>query len=330
MASIRDVAKLAGVSPATVSRVMNGTANVTEEKREKVLRAISETDFVPNEVARTLFKKSSKTIGFIIPSIQNPYFTQMADVIDRAAKELGFRILLCNVEHDLDRERSAIQMLISANADGIIIASNNSELQHELSLCEIPVVILDSLFRTKDVNAYIYCNYYQGGMMAAEHLHKCGCRKIVCIKGPQQLFTAQARYQGYVDFCEDNGIEQHSIECDYDFHAGMAVTEELLSSYPDVDGIIACNDIVAISIYKILHKRNISVPEQIQLIGFDDVHLSSLISPELTTIHQPIEEMGRRAISIICDPEGLEKRGKQFVFPVHLIERETTCMKKPL
>ena len=110
----------------------------------------------------------------------------------------------------------------------------------------------------------------------------------------------------------------------------MAVTEELLSSYPDVDGIIACNDIVAISIYMILHKRNISVPEQIQLIGFDDVHLSSLISPELTTIHQPIEEMGRKAISIICDPDGLEKRGKQLVFPVHLIERETTCMKKPL
>lgn len=327
MAGIRDVAKLAGVSSATVSRVINGTANVTEEKRQKVLQAIMETDFVPNEVARTLFKKSSKTIGLIIPSIQNPYFTQMADVINQAAREQGVRIFLCSVEHDPEQERSAIQMLISANADGIIVASNNSELQQELSQCKIPVVVLDSLFRTKKVDGYIYCNYYQGGMMAAEHLHQCGCRKMVCIKGPQQLFTAHARYQGYVDYCEENGIEPYSIECDYDFHAGMAMTEELLQSYPDVDGIIACNDIVAISIYKILHNRNISVPGQIQLIGFDDVRLSSLISPELTTIHQPIEEMGRKAVSIICDSEQREKNGKQFVFPVHLIERETTCKK---
>lgn len=327
MAGIRDVAKLAGVSSATVSRVINGTANVTEEKRQKVLQAILETDFVPNEVARTLFKKSSKTIGFIIPSIQNPFFTQMADVIDRAAREQGVRMFLCNVGHDLEQERSAIQMLLSANADGIIVASNNSELQHELSQCKIPVVILDSLFSTKKVNAYIYCNYYQGGMMAAAHLHQCGCRKIVCIKGPQQLFTAQARYQGYVDYCEDNGIASYSIECDYDFHAGMAVTEELLQSYPDVDGIIACNDIVAISIYKILHNRNISVPGQIQLIGFDDIRLSSLISPELTTIHQPIEEMGHKAVSLICNVEKTEKQGEQFIFPVELIERETTRKK---
>lgn len=327
MAGIRDVAKLAGVSSATVSRVINGTANVTEEKREKVLKAIMETDFVPNEVARTLFKKSSKTIGFIIPSIQNPFFTQMADVIDRAAREQGVRMFLCNVGHDLEQERSAIQMLLSANADGIIVASNNSELQQELSQCGIPVVVLDSLFRTKQVNAYLYCNYYQGGMMAAEHLHRCGCRKVVCIKGPQQLFTAQARYQGYVDYCEDNGITPYSIECDYDFHAGLAVTEELLQTHPDVDGIIACNDIVAISIYKILHSRNIAVPGQIQLIGFDDIRLSSLISPELTTIHQPIEEMGRKAVELVCSADKGDKHGEQFVFPVQLIERETTCKK---
>lgn len=324
MAVIRDVAKLAGVSPATVSRVMNGTANVAPEKREKVLRAISETEFVPNEVARTLFKKSSHTIGFIIPSIQNPYFTQMAEVIDKAAKELGFRILLCNVEHDLERERSAIQMLISANADGIIVASNNSELQQELSQCGIPVIVLDSLFQTRCVNAYIYCDYYQGGRLAAAHLCECGCRNLVCIQGPQQLYTARVRYEGARDLCAERGLTMHVLECDYDFHAGMAVTEELLRSYPEVDGIIACNDIVAISIYKILHKRAISVPDRIQLIGFDDIRLSSLLSPELTTIHQPIEEMGRKAISLICAQEEMEKTGERFVFPVELIVRETT------
>lgn len=327
MASIRDVAKLAGVSPATVSRVMNSTANVTQEKREKVLNAIKQTDFVPNEVARSLFKKSSKTIGLIIPSIQNPYFTQMADIIDRTAKKNGYNIILCNVEHNLEQEKSAVQRLTALNINGIIIASNNNELKHELSQCEVPVVVIDSLFDTKNVNAYIYCDYYQGGRLAAKHLHECNCKNIVCIKGPQNLFTAQTRYKGSKDFCIQNNITLHSIECDYDFHAGMAVTEKLLNSYPNVDGIIACNDIVAISIYKILHKKNIAVPNQINLIGFDDIHFSSLMSPEITTIHQPIEKMAKKAISIILNNTIPNKNGEQFIFPVSLIKRETTCYK---
>ena len=114
----------------------------------------------------------------------------------------------------------------------------------------------------------------------------------------------------------------------YDFQAGLAMTEELLERFPDVDGIIACNDIVAISVYKILHKRGIAVPEQIQLIGFDDIHLSSLISPELTTIHQPITTMGRRAVEVILQEGTLPKEGRQQVFPVSLVPRETTRRKE--
>lgn len=324
MTSIRDVAKLAGVSPATVSRVMNGTANVAEDKRQKVLNAIKETDFIPNEVARSLFKKSSKTIGFIIPSIQNPYFTQMADIIDALAKANGYRIILCNTGHDIEQERSAIQMLTALNADGIIIASNNNELGVEISQCNLPIVVIDSLFDTKFVSAYIYCDYYEGGKLAAKHLYECGCKNIVCIKGPQNLFSAKARYNGYLDFCREMGIKENSIECDYDFHAGMALTEELLNSFPTLDGIMACNDIVAISIYKILHKRNISVPDKIQLIGFDNIRLSNLMSPELTTISQPIYEMAQKAISVILNADELGKTGKKYKFPVSLIKRETT------
>lgn len=328
LASIRDVARLAGVSAATVSRVINGTTPVAADKREKVLQAIRETGFVPNEVARSLFKKSSKTIGVIIPSIRNPYFTQLADVIDRTAKEQGYRIVLYNVHHDLEQERLALQMLIAANADGVIVASNNEALQRELAHCEMPVVVLDALFDTKDVNAYFYCDYYEGGRLAAEHLADCGCRSIVCIRGMQDLYTAQTRYAGYRDFCRERGLPEQVVECDYDFNAGLAMTEELLRRYPDVDGIIACNDIVAISVYKILHKRGIAVPDQVQLIGFDDIHLSTLVTPELTTIRQPISDMGRRAVEIILQESTLPKEGKRQVFPVSLVPRETTKRKE--
>lgn len=328
LASIRDVASRAGVSPATVSRVINGTTPVAADKRERVLQAIEETGFVPNEVARSLFKKSSKTIGVIIPSIRNPYFTQLADVIDEAAKLQGYRIVLYNVHHDLEQERSALQMLAAANADGVIVASNNEALQEELSHYNMPVVVVDALFQTQQVNAYLYCDYYQGGRLAAEHLTACGCRRMVCIRGAQNLYTAQARYEGYRDFCREQNLEERVVECDYDFQAGLAMTEELLERFPDVDGIIACNDIVAISVYKILHKRGIAVPEQIQLIGFDDIHLSSLISPELTTIHQPITTMGRRAVEVILQEGTLPKEGRQQVFPVSLVPRETTRRKE--
>lgn len=324
MINIREVAKLAGVSPATVSRVINGTAKVSAEKRARVLEAISATDFVPNEVARSLYRKSAKLIGLIIPSITNPYFTQVASIIERFASDHGYRVFLCDVGDDVEKEQAAIQTLVSMNADGIIIASTNEAIAPYLDMCQIPVVAIDSMFATSKVEAYVCCDYYQGGRMAAEHLIACGCKNIVCIKGPQRIFSAKARYEGYRDVCRERGIAERTVSCDYDFHAGLAMTEELLWTYPDVDGIIACNDVVALSTYKILHRKNIAVPGQIQLIGFDDIAWSSLFTPALTTISQPIEQMAARAMELIIDHKNTEEKGVEIVYPVQLTVRETT------
>ncbi len=327
MSSIREVAKLAGVSPATVSRVMNGTAKVDEEKRERVLRAISETGFVPNAVARSLFKRSSKTIGLIIPSIENPFFTQMAGAIEKTADEQGYRLIFCNTGTDLEKEKSALTMLESMNVDGIILTTSNTGIEPFVEKCNAPVVITDRLFKGTHSGNYVHCNHYDGGRMAMEHLLECGCRNIVCVKGEQEISSAKARYEGYRDVCKELGMKEQTIKCRYDFNEGIVMTEELLKAYPEVDGIIACNDMVAISIYKVLHKKQISVPEQIQIIGFDGVYLSELITPELTTIAQPIEEIGRKAAELIIHKEEQEVRGKEYVFPATLVERETTRRK---
>lgn len=327
MASIREVAKLAGVSPATVSRVMNGTANVDDEKKQRVLQAISETGFVPNAVARSLFKKSAKIIGLIIPSITNPFFTQMASAIEKAADEHGYRLIFCNTGTDLEKEKSALTMLASMNADGIILTTSNDEIEPFVEQCNIPVVITDRLFKKKDTGNYIHCDHYQGGRIAMEHLLDCGCKNIVCVKGPQMISSAKARYDGYHDVCRERGISEKTIDCDYDFHAGLAMTEELLKLYPEVDGIIACNDMVAISIYKVLHKKNISVPDEIQLIGFDGIYLSDLFTPELTTVAQPIEEIGRKAAELIIHKDEKDIVEKEYIFPAALVMRETTKKK---
>jgi DNA-binding LacI/PurR family transcriptional regulator len=325
MINIREVAKLAGVSPATVSRVINGTAKVSPDKQARVLEAIAATDFVPNEVARSLFRKSANLIGLIIPSITNPFFTQVASIIEHIASEHGYRVFLCDAGDDYEKERAAVQTLTSMNADGIIIASTNEAIKEYLAMCQIPVVAIDSLFDTKRVQAYVYCDYYTGGRMAMEHLLECGCKNIVCIKGPQHVYSARMRYEAYRDVCRERGISEQTVDCGYDFEAGLAMTEALLKTHPDVDGILACNDIVAISTYKILHQKNIPVPAQIQLTGFDDIDLSSLMSPELTTVRQPLREMAEKAMELIVRRQEGENEEKEYIFPTTLIKRETTA-----
>jgi len=328
MVNIREVARLANVSPATVSRVINKTANVSREKHQRVLAVLAQTDFVPNEAARTLYKGSSRTIGLIIPSIRNPFFTQFASVVDDISKQHGYRLFLCNAGDDLEQERAALQKMAAASVDGVIIASTNEQIQKDLTSFPLPVIVVDNLFELSTVNAYIYCNYYEGGRLAAEHLHRdCGCRNIVCIRGPQHIYTARARYEGYRDYCLEHGLPEQTVDCDYDFLSGLAMTRELLEKYPQVDGILACDDIVAISTYKVLRKQNILVPEQVQLVGFDDISLSSLITPELTTIRQPIEPMARAAAQMILENRLPSKQGEKLIFPVSLIVRETTRRK---
>ena len=324
MINIREVARIAGVSPATVSRVINGTAKVSPDKRERVLEAIAATDFVPNEVARSLFRKSANLIGLVVPSITNPYFTQVASVIQRIASEHGYRVFLCDSGEDAEKEQAAIQALVSMNADGVIIASAYESTAAFLESVRIPVVALDTLFPSKNVAAYVCCDYRHGGRLATEHLLDCGCQRIVCIRGPLRTISARARYEGYQAVCQERGLQECTVDCDYDFHAGLAMTEELLRLYPDVDGILACNDVVALSIYKILHRRNISVPEQVQLIGFDDISWSSLFTPALTTISQPIEQMAQRAMEVILNHKDTDEKGVEIVYPVQLTVRETT------
>ena len=314
MTSIRDVAKLAGVSPSTVSRVMNGTAKVDEEKMQRVLNAISETGFKPNEVARSLFKKSSRIIGVIAPDIENPFFTEMANSIEGEAYAQGYRMTLCYSENKPEKEKESIRMLSRMNADGIILMTNNEEIDAEIKDCGIPVVVVDR-------------RIHADGKLAARHLIQCGCRNIVNISGPQKYSSARNRYRGYVDICKQYGREVQNLECEYSFEQGLLTAEEILERYPAVDGIISCNDMVAISVFKVLRRHGYKIPEDVQIIGFDNIALAHLMTPELTTIRQPIADMGKTAVRCIINYATGVDVTQENKFPVTLIKRETTVMK---
>lgn len=324
MASIREVAKLAGVSPSTVSRVMNGTANVDEEKKKKVLDAIAETGFKPNELARALFKKSSKIIGVIVPNIENPFFSELARAIEEESYQNGYKVLLCSSGDNAEKELMNIQMLNQMKADGIVIMTNSDKTGEVIAKCSLPVVLMDRKISGGDEIAFIESDHYKGEKMATEHLIHCGCKNIACIRGPIELSSGQQRYKGYSDVCEQYGMEEKYVDCTYDYDAGMKAAAELIQRYPDVDGIIACNDMTAISTYKILKEAGYKVPEDVQIVGFDNVNFSRIFTPELTTIAQPITEMGRAAVEIIIrHREGLPFQ-KENIFDVRLIERQTT------
>ena len=324
MVSIREVAKKAGVSPSTVSRVMNGTARVDEDKRERVLKAIEETGFRPNELARALFKKSSKIIGVIVPNIENPFFNELAKAIEEEAYRNGFRILLCNSNNDSEKERSNIQMLNQMNADGIIIMSNSNATGACIKDSNVPVVVLDRMISGNNGIANIGSDHYHGAVLAMEHLLSCGCQNIVCMKGPQDVSSGKLRYNGYRDTSRKYQLKEQVIDCDYSYESGLSAALQMLEKYPAVDGIIASNDMAAIAIYKVLLGKGIRVPEDIQLVGFDNIRFSRLFTPEFTTVAQPIMQMGRLAAQIIVKYGKGEAFEKENLLEVTLIERQTT------
>ena len=306
MASIREVAKIAGVSPATVSRVMNGTANVDEEKKQRVLEAIQETGFKPNELARALFKKSSKIIGMIVPNIENPFFSEIAKAVEEEAFQNGYKMLLCNSANNPKKERMNIQMLVQMQADGIVIMTNSDRTGKKIAECGLPVVVMDRKLSEGREIAFIESDHYKGGKLAAEHLIECGCQHIVCRK---------------------YGRKAVWIDCDYDYDAGLAAAEELIRRYPDTDGILASNDMAAMAVYKVLHQNGRRVPEDVQLVGFDNIEFSRRMTPELTTISQPIEEMGKLAVQMIIHHGEEISYQKENIFDVELIRRQTTKKK---
>ena len=324
MASIREVAKRAGVSPATVSRVINGTARVDEEKRERVEKAIEETGFRPNELARALYRKSSKIIGVIVPDIVNPFFSELAKAIEKEAYEQEYRILLCNSDDQKEKELANLQMLAQLQADGVILMTNTGEKSQSYEAVSMPIVFVDRRLDEMGQTSVIEADHYAGGKLAAEHLIACGCRKITCIRGPQELSSGKKRYEGYREVCRQYSMKERFVDSTYKYEDGAKAAEEVLRRYPDTDGIIACNDMTAVSVYKVLQKRGYRVPDDIQIIGFDGVKFGRFLTPELTTVAQPIKEMGKCAVQMILGTVKELPRDREMKFPMMLIKGETT------
>ena len=322
MATIRDVAKHAGVSVATVSRVINATGYVHEDTRKKVETAIRELQYTPNEVARSLFKKKSRLIGLLLPDITNPFFPELARGVEDEMQENDFRIIFGNSDENMSKEKDYILTFEQNNVVGVIASTNYPDTDTYRNL-SIPVVFLD---RTADNRPSVYADGREGGRIAAQEIIARGSRQITVIQGPKHIRPAQDRFKGAVDVLSEQEIPFNvMMASSFSFTEGDRLAKELFELHPNTDGVIASNDLAATAILHEALRLGKRVPEDLQIIGFDDIPISSLLTPSLTTIRQPAYDMGRAAarllIQIIAN-ENIDQNTIQM--PVTFTERDTT------
>lgn len=322
MATIRDVAKHAGVSVATVSRVINETGYVHDDTRKKVETAIKALHYTPNEVARSLFKRKSRLIGLLLPDITNPFFPELARGVEDEMQENDFRIIFGNSDENMKKEKEYIQTFVQNNVVGVIASTNHPDTDTYRNL-NIPVVFLD---RTADNRPSVYADGREGGRIAAQEMVARGSRQITVMQGPKHIRPAQDRFKGAIEALSEQGIAFNVVmTSSFSFTEAGTWAKELFEQHPFTDGVIASNDIVATAVLHEAQRLGKRVPEDVQVIGFDDIPLSSLLSPSLSTIRQPAYDMGKEAALLLIR---LIEQGKvdnrNIQLPVSFVERDTT------
>ena len=319
---LEDVAKVAGVSPTTVSRVLNNRGYISEQTKEKVEKAIKELNYYPNDVARSLFKKRTNFIGLILPTVSNPFYGELALYIENICSSLGFKIILCNSNGQLEKEKAYATMLIRHQVDGVIVCSYNRGID-TYKFPKLPIVAIDHyLAPTIPV---VGSDNYAGGKLAVQHLIDRGCKSIIHINGPLELETpAQFRRKAYEDLVE-NPIT-YEITKALDHEESIAIMRSIFTEYPETDGIFASDDMIAASCLRIAKELGIHVPNQLKVVGYDGTTTVMHLLPQLTTIKQPIEEIAKTAVKkLIAMIDNSEFSGPyETALPVQLLINETT------
>ncbi len=302
-ATMKDVARLAGVSVSTVSRVINDTVPVEPETRERVLSAIRDTDFRPNLLARGLRSKSGNLIGLLVPDILNESFALMSKYAEEFAERAGFALIIGNTNNDPDKEERFIRDLVRRHVDGIIFSrvSDESRILQIIKESRIPSVIIDRSLEQEDVPTVVMDNH-SAGVMAAEHLLSLGHRRFACITGPMNIAIVRERFLGFQETVNRRGAsipESCVYEGNFKYEAGSRAIEQLGRQKEKFTALWAHNDLMALGALNELQRQGKRVPEEVSLVGLDNISISKMVAPALTTIGQPFREMCGSAVDII-------------------------------
>jgi len=298
MATIQEVANRAGVSKATVSRVLSGNGYVGQEKRDRVLKAIAETDYRPNLLARNLATKTSQTIGLVITNTlySGSYFTELMAHSARMMEQQGRQLILADGKHTAEQEQAAIQFLLDLRCDGIIIYPrflSIEALDAIISQHKQPILVINRRLRIND-SYCIFADQHASSAMAVSHLLNQGHREIAFITGSLDSPTGTERLSGYHAALAAQGIAadpQRVVAGKWTAQSGMAAVDTLLARNVSFSALVASNDEMAIGAIKRLTECNRAVPDRVSVIGFDDIPLAPYITPSLSSMKLPVTEM---------------------------------------
>lgn len=326
--TIVDVARAASVSHSTVSRVLNGRPYIKAETRKRVMEAAEELGYVANLKARGLAGGRLGVVGFVVESIDGSYQAEMVRGVDRALAEVGLDLMLCTTHAREQREASYVSRLSVGLVDGLIVLLPESadRYSHDLSSRHFPFVLLDHM-GSSQANSVVATNV-QGAIDALEHLAELGHRRVAHITGDQRLVAGRERLDGF-----KRGVQKFSLDADPslivegDFHAegGRQAALRLLELDEPPTAIFIASDDMAIAAIEVMVERGLSVPGDMSVVGFDDIPEADLVRPRLTTVRQPLHEMGRRAVALLLDQiERPENPVAHLNVPTEFVVREST------
>jgi LacI family transcriptional regulator len=327
--TIYDIARRAGVSIATVSHVINNTGRVGSTTREKVLRVIQELGYERNTLASALAGKNSYSIGFVVPDVNNMYFAEILRGAEDEAFRLGYSVLVCNTDNDVDKELAYLKTLRNKRMDGLIIATGStpSNVVEDLMGDNIRVTAVSREIPDVSV-ATVMVDNFLGGYMAAQHLLSLGHHDIAFITEPLTIGSSRERLRGFETALRAEAPEARlylSEDCGFGIQTGTRIATEFITNYP-ISAIFAANDQLAVGAMQACHQLGRRVPDDISIVGFDDTVLAKIVHPPLTTIVQPMYELGRRAASLtIACIEMHQQLTETIVLKPELVIRQSTC-----
>jgi LacI family transcriptional regulator len=330
MATIHDVAQRAGVSPITVSRVINHSGYASQETRERVEAAVAELGYVPNRLARSLRSKRTHTLALVITDITNPFFTTVARGVEDTASDAGYTVIFCNTDESETEEQKYLQVVLQQQVDGVLLvpARSTGESVEMIQKQNTPVVVLDRRMPASTQVDVVRCESVEGAYQLVKLLIDLGHQGIAVISGPQSVSTAEDRVIGYRRAMADAGLSQTDIVHYGAFTqaSGYELAQQLLARQPRPTAVFAANNLIAIGAFKAVQDAGLRVPEDIAMVAFDDLPANLLVFPFLTVAVQPAYEMGRRATQLLLSrlSKPASQDYQEVVLPYELIVRQSS------
>jgi len=333
MVTIRDVAARAGVSSTTVSHVINDTRPVSAGLRGRVEAAMAELGFQPNALARSLRRKRTHTLGMIVPDSANPFFAEVGRGIEDTSFAAGYSVILCNSDGDSARELLYMDLLIRKQVDGVLLVPTGSQTELALTFQtrNIPTVVIDRDIPGAAVDR-VHIDNAAGGYLATRHLIELGHRRIGYIGGPADHGLALDRGAGYRQALRDDGLPLDPalvVDGNFQDSGGYSGARALLALPDRPTAIFAGNDLMAIGALAAAREEGVAVPQELSIVGFDDIHLARYLNPALTTVAQPKYDLGVLAVQLLLARLGQSDLPPQRrLLHAHLVVRQSTAQRR--